>query len=735
MRFRKTMSAALAAALAVSTASICAFAAEDKEMKEEMTYVKQRLDIPEELSEFNYSTGTQYNKNKYNFSWSVPQDKVDYTTPGKLISLNVNISGNVITNIYVNKVYSDDNWKASFAKLSDAELIASAKEYINAINPTITKNTVIDEDSLNISLFGNEATLRFYRVANGVKVTGQTGTISIDKNTGELIRYNYNWITGAGFSDTTNAISEDEAKKAYQELFGSDLIYTLSYDWETKKFTPHLVYRQNSYGQINAFTGKLSVFEDYEAYGSDDIAEETEAAAYDADNGIRANASGQAKEVTFTQAELEKLEKENSLIKAEDALKALKKYDFFMLPDSCEVTWQNCRYNEQKGYYIRSVSFSADIKDYYDLNSEEYKIMVENGMGDDSASGSFTYNAETGELFSFSNFSYDNGTNLSETTAKTIAEKAAKALLGNKYSKFEANPESNSSTRYLEYDRRTGQGIGNPITTSVSYNANREAYGIKCENESYSLTVNNSGYVSRFSVNYYDDVTYPKPDNIISADSAYKNFFDNVDFGLRYRCAYRSNDKKTVTALVYAADSTLSIDAFTGKRVNYDGSELYVSDTSDYTDLEGSKYKEYAEKLASYGIRLMDKSGKLSEKEAVTAADFVQLIESIGMYGSSVDAEAVKAYNIEEETKLDRKTAAVVLVMAKYGNEVAELTSIFKNKFSDIKDDSKYLGYAMISDASGWITGSDNGKFYPDSAFTRGDAIKLVYDYLTKASE
>ena len=573
MRFKKTMSAVLAAALAVSTASICSFAEEDKEMKEEMTYVKQRLDIPEELSDFNYSTGTQYNKNRFNFSWSVPQDKIDYKTPGNLISLNVNISGKVITNVYVNKVYSNNSWTASFAKLSDAELIAKAKEYINAINPTITKNTMIDDDSLNISLFGNEATLRFYRVANGIKVTGQTGSITIDKNTGDLIRYNYNWITGAGFSDTSRAISEDDAKKAYQENFGSDLVYTLSYDWETKKYTPHLVYRQNAFGQINAFTGKVSVFEDYEAYGSnDDMAMETAAVA-EADNGIRAKGEEGAKEITFTPAELEKLEKENSLIKAEDALKQLRKYDFFLIPESSEVTWQNCRYNEQKGYYIRSVSFSADIKDYYDLNSEEYKIMIENGMGC-SVSGSFTNNAETGEIFSFSNFSYDNGTNLSETTAKTIAEKAAKTLLGNKYSKFNSNPESYSNTRYLEYDRWSGEGIGNPITTSVSYNANREAYGIKCESENYGLTVDNSGYVSRFYANFNDDVTYPKPDNIISIDKAYKNFFDNVDFGLRYRCAYRSNDKKTVTALVYAADSTLCIDAFTGKRVNYDGSEL-----------------------------------------------------------------------------------------------------------------------------------------------------------------
>ena len=732
MKFTRSVSAVLAAALAASSVSICAFAEEDKQMKTEMTYVKQRLDIPAELSDFNYSTNMQYNKNKYTFSWSLPQDKGDIKTPGKILSYNVAITGKIITNIYISRVYADNSWQASFAKLANDDLIKNAREYINAINPTITKSTVIDEDSLKINLFGNEAYLSFHRESNGIKVTGQTGTIVIDKNTGALIRYNYNWITNAGFSSPKTAITEEEARKAYQDLFGSDLIYTLQYDWENKKYTPHLIYNQNSYGQINAYTGELSTFEDYGSYANDDVADE-ESAMATADNGVRAKGE-EAKEITFTKEELEKLEKENSLIKAEDALKALRKYDFFLIPESSDITWQNCSYNELKGYYIRNVSFSANMKEFYDLSGPAYKILAENCDEEATVSGSFSYNAETGELLSFRNFSFDSDVNLTDSAAKEISTKAAKALLGNNYAKFDTAPETNKSTKYRSYDPQTGKGIGTPVTTSVYYTANRVENGIKCINESYSLTVGNNGYVSNFRVNFNKDVTYPKPTNIISADDAYKNFFNNVDFGLRYRCAYRSNDKKVVTALVYAADSTLCIDAFTGKPVSDDGSEIVADKNGDYTDLENSKYKEYAEKLASYGIRLMDNEGRLNENGTITARDLAELIQSIGFYGSGIGADDVKAYNIEETTLLDRKTAAVLVVMAKYGSGVAELTSIFRNKFSDVKDNSKYLGYIMISDASGWIKGYTDGTFGPDAAFTRGKAIKLVYDILSKAS-
>lgn len=737
MKFKRTTAALLAAALAVPTMCITAYAEEDAAMKKALTYVKERMDIPEQCSEFNYSTRSENNSKRYTFTWNVPDD-TDYTTfkDGDVYNVRVEITGSVIKNVRVNTYNSGNSWEPSFAKLSDAKLLEAAKKYINEINPGIKKSTVIDEDSLNISLYGNYAYVYFHRAVNGIPVSGQTGNVCIDKNTGALISYYYNWTNGATFSDSKNAISQSEAEKAYKELFGSEINYTLSYDWEKKEYVPHLLYTQSSYGQINAFTGKLSTFEDYDSYG--EITDD------DADRGVEEaamadSASGSNKAVTFTPEEIEKLEKESNLITAKQALEMLSKYEFFLVPDNCEVAWENCRYNETGGYYVRSVNFTAKLKDYIDLSgaNNPVKPYVVDSTGDyyedDNSTiwGSFSINAETGELLSYSNYSADNGTSLSEKTAKKIADNAVKTLTGDNASLFAPLATSYTNTRYLEYDRKTGRGIGNPITTSISFRANREAYGITCRDEYVNLTVGNDGYVNYYSCTLHPEVEYPDPTNKVSVNDAYKEFFKVADLSMKYRVAYRSEDKKVVSALVYSSDMTMRVDALTGKVVNYDGSEFVIQTQNGYTDLENSKYKKYAEKLAKYGIYLMDNDGKLNESEAITAGDLNALISNIGL--GWIDLDSITVTTIKDDTKLNRRNAAVLIVSAIYGSKVADLKGIFKSKFADVAEDSKYVGYIAISDAAGLITGNSAGNFRPTKAFTRGEALKLVYNFLAKA--
>ncbi|MCR4780357.1 MAG: S-layer homology domain-containing protein, partial [Ruminiclostridium sp.] len=196
--------------------------------------------------------------------------------------------------------------------------------------------------------------------------------------------------------------------------------------------------------------------------------------------------------------------------------------------------------------------------------------------------------------------------------------------------------------------------------------------------------------------------------------------------------AYKSDTKKIVSALVYSANGgSLCVDALTGKVVNYDGSEISEFEEGKYTDLEGSKYAKYAEKLAKYGIFLADEEGRLNESEAITAGDFNSLISNAGL--GWFDLSTVTITDIKEDTKLTRQTAAVLLVSSRFGKDVAELPGIYRSKFSDVPEDSKFVGYIVISDAAGFIKGNSSGKFRPNKAFTRGEALKLVYDVLAKA--
>ena len=71
MKFRRGVSAMLALSLMMSGTSIVAYAdsVAEETMKKELTYVKQRVTIPEDYSEFNYSKNTNYGRDTYNFVW------------------------------------------------------------------------------------------------------------------------------------------------------------------------------------------------------------------------------------------------------------------------------------------------------------------------------------------------------------------------------------------------------------------------------------------------------------------------------------------------------------------------------------------------------------------------------------------------------------------------------------------------------------------------------------------
>lgn len=736
MKFKRASAALLAAALAVPAMSITAFAEEDAAMKKALTYVKQRIDIPSQCSEFNYSTRTENNGKRYSFTWTLPDD-TDYenfpkgSTGSDTISyIRVEIMGNVIKRININH-YDNGNWEPSFAKMTNEELLEAAKKLVTELNPKIDANTVVDEDSLNISLYGDYAYVNFHREVLGIPVTGQTGTIGINKNTGELLSYSYNWTNSATFNKPDKAISLDAAKEAYKSLFGSEINYTLYYDWEKKEYVPHLVYSQTDNGQINAFTGKLSDFSDYDTYENGVTMDDADMAVEEA--AMDTKAYGAA--VTFTPNEIKKLEDESKLITAEDALKAIAKYDFFFVPETSEISWENCSYDDRNGYYVRNVSFVAKSKSYIDLSGSGKEVPIPYYEDDDTedeedygVSGSFRINAETGELLSFNCYTNETDKSLSDSTAKKTVTEAAKKLLGDGYSVFGELNEINKSSRYLEYDPKTGLGKGSPITTSITYRMNRQAYGINCQNEYASFTIGNNGYISNFAKVYHPEISYPDPAKKVSADQAYEEFFKVSGLGLKYRVAYRTEDKKVVSALVYAADRTMFVDALTGKMVNYDYTEYKPGDKQEYTDLENSKYRTYAEKLASYGIFLIDENGKLSENESITASDFVNLTSNVGMGYVDLSTTKVKA-----DAKLTRQTAAMLAVTGKYGKDIAELTSIFKAKFSDVPETSKYIGYIAIADASGWIKGGSNGNYQPTAAFTRGEALKMVYNYLARA--
>ena len=711
MKFMKPASALLAAAMLASSVGIVSYAEEDKEMKQALTIVKERIDIPEELSELTYSTSTEYGKKYYRFNWDSPDMRRH---------LQVRVCGKIITE-YSHYDYGDSSEETyTFAKLTKEEVVERAKEELERLNPTVAKNIAINEDGVRISLYSNYAGVPVFRVRDGIRVAAQSGQINIDKNTGELLSYHLNWIPGAGFGNAEEAISKEEAIAAYREVFPLKKSYLTSYDWETKEYTPHLVIERAEIGQIDAFTGKKATFEDSYDYYENDIAADESYGDDDTDDDVNPGAGGG---VSFTDQELEKLELEGSLVKPEKALADMIASRIWSIPQSAEIN-ENDSYtyfDEQVGAYVRSFKLRA-------YETEEY-VSVDEGENTPAPTqqekpprqtyaGNVTINAETGEILSFSGSDTRTVTRAikSEEQGKNLLNGFLRKILNERAGEFildKPNPY------YMGKDRE-GNLTEDSYINTVAASSPRYAYGIPSDREKVSITVDQSGRVSRYDITWLG-LEYPKPEKILSDREAYDRFFEQTEYELLYRVAYNRKLKRMETALVYNAGDDFRIDAFSGKLADYQGREIPADKSAGYTDLDRSGCREEAEKLMLYGVTLMDENGRLNADMTITRSDFQALVRNIGVYSRSDE---------DGEKPLTRRYAAKILAGYSY-TKIAELPGLFKSPYSDVPEDDKYVGYIALASAQEYIKG-ENGKFRPSAKMTRGDALTLVYDYLSR---
>ena len=140
---KKAIALSMAAVTALTSVSVVAFA--DNENSEALaaaiTTVKQRVDIPEELSEFSYRVSKGNLKETFNLTWSTPG------TNSKYEYIEVQVCGGLILNYY-----SSDCWQHAdrkLAKLSGDQLYKKAVAQVKKLNPTISSVLSVDRDSLS----------------------------------------------------------------------------------------------------------------------------------------------------------------------------------------------------------------------------------------------------------------------------------------------------------------------------------------------------------------------------------------------------------------------------------------------------------------------------------------------------------------------------------------------------------------------------------------------------------
>ncbi len=724
----------LAANSAAANSSAADEAKKEANMKAALTVAKQRITIPPELTEFSYSTDNSYGTTLYNFQWNTPDNAKKYKSMSAVVMGDVIISYSDSSD----KVYSSE---PRLAKLSESKLLEKAKEYAKQFNPDIYNKLVFEIQS--VSLTNSTVQVYFKRYENGVEVPSNNGSMELDKDTGKLYSFNINWWNNASFTDPKTVKSEKDIEEAYKSLCKLTPYYKISkeYDEKTKKsnYIARIIYDPDMNDEIDAYTGKPStIWEDMKKaegtriYGNYSYANPATGIAEETlDEGGEEDAAA----VDFSPAELEKIEKDNGLLKTADLFEKFKKDPYIALNDNYKLDGYSV-YSEKddngKETFYMYLTYQFDKTKNSDNRYTNIEVRI---------------NGETGEVLSLNKWGFsttDGLPKLDVAKANTLANNAAKTYSKDIFSQYKASPDNTKPVETWQYEVNKKMMKG--YETSRSFRFDRYVNGIRVTNDSIGINVDSMGNVVSYTVSHTKNVEFPAAD-ILSADEAFKKLYEQRKFDYYYD-GWIDKTGKIHTYLLYKMDG-FYLNAKTGDICNWNGSEPYShTDPRDvkYTDIKGIPQEEAILTLQKYGI-VVTEDKKLDPAAIITEDEFTELLYNAFYSEEPVAYDEIEPEEMtpEEKAKLEaekkdkaettREEAAVIFAKSCDPGNVAMLKDIFKTPFSDVKDSNENIGYIAIAYAKGFIPKSADGRFNGGHKITRAEAVQMVYDYLKLISK
>lgn len=702
---RKMLAAIAACALMAGTIPVCinvygtspaaiSAESEDTEMKRLLTLVKSRVTVPEELSEFSFSKEGKGAAIYYSFHWGTK----DGVYPAK--TLDISASGESI--ISYNYYSSDRKYSGepSFGTLTKAQLTEKAASFIKMLNPNF--GDAFKLDNFNATLRGRNASFSIVRTEQGRDAFLNSGSITLNKDTGELESFEMTWWDKASFNDISNAVSLDDMKKFYKAGTTPELVYTVNYNEDKKAYVPALVYVISSDKYYDLLTGSESayaadlkanndknnvIFENYgycvETECADDAAP---MAAGKGDNGV-----------TFTPEELKAMEEENGLIskkKAEEIVRADKLLPVANAPEGVTMTLRNARLIKNDERSLRSgytwvLSFNGKYSD-----KKEISVFV-------------NLDAKTGEILSVSSWNDNFKAVTDVNAAASAADAALKHFMGNKaaeYKLYETN-EYGDNNKY------------------ITYTYARYVNGVRVNTDNITIGVDGNGVIE-FSSNYHD-VKFPSAE-AVGTEKAFDGLFAANEFESGFM-GFRTMDGIAHTYPVFYLTGTYYVNAKTGVQCRYDGSALDIKEAG-YSDISDHWCKTYAEKLLEYNIYIDSDDGKLLPNNAISRKDLEELISDVfgdvTPYRTAADSEAAS------KAPVTYRDAVKMYVEYAGGDDFAQYKGIYKSPFKDVSDSDADVGYFALAYGAGFAVPNKDGGITPDSLVSRGMILYMLYNSL-----
>lgn len=705
-----------AVAPAAASSSSASSSTNEADMKKALALVKSRITIPAKYSEFDYTSNKYRGVNSYNFEWSIPNSYDSY---------RVTVKGDMITS------YSSPNYYSStptLAKFTADQYTAKAKAWLEKVVPQTT-GLIEPNNQVNISLRNSDVTVSFKRVYENKDVEYNHVSVTLNKNTGEIISMRSSWWDNASFPSSSKALTNAQINKIYAADTELGLEYRLNYDYKTKKYTAIPVYYPKTFITYDAFTGKeTTMYKDREKYNNTDLYDddEYEEAAMseeaDVDAGEGVDGVG-ANKVEFTEAELAALDEYKGLLSSAQFKQLMIKDPYIKVTDKFLTDSFRVSKTEEA-----ESGFMINCRFYLNTSKKE------------NCSYYITADAKTGKVYSFSRYaSNDSGKALNVSKASATADAATKYYCSDILSHYKAN-ENNSSPvvktkYYTESSRR--------------FSYDRYENNIIVSGEHISIGVNSDGIVTSMGYSHTKNVDFGDG-KVLSKEKVFERLFAQQKMNMFYD-GFADLKSNYHTYLHYRMDSWY-MNAATGQLSTWRGTPYSTApaaapSTCPYTDIGSSPYKSEITALYNSGVRVF--GGKTFQPKAIlTYKEINQLMNMVnsGSYGvmplyyddyyeEYYDDEEIN-YIVEEESnstgdaKVTRLMLAKQFVEMEHYDDAAELKGIYKTPFKDIKANDPDIGYIAIAYAIGAASADGNGNFVPKGYVTREYAMHCIYNYI-----
>ena len=667
---KKLLAVASALALTVSAVSPAVLADETlatqqtetsarENMQKILESVKQRVEIPSECSEFSSRTEEQYGEKVYNFTWNEKDGN-------KSVNITCTADG-VIINYSINGFKSDDkNNTPNLPKISESDAKKTAENFLKQINPDFPYEIKIDES--NGSIFGNGYTFYIKTYVNGVLFTNGNGSVNIDGTDGYVMGFDLGYIQ-ADFPSINNAISVDEAKKAYSDKLGLELVYCTYID-EDGNTVAYPVYTQEySYDKyINALTGDVVDVTNYRYFTGNKFE----------------SAKGDTADSGLTEQEIKELDNIDGLISRTALENKLKSNKLLSIPKN----------------------INTDNISLYKNYDDEYTYAV--SMSNDKCNIYTSVDAKTGEIKYYSRWGED------DSEVKNNDDSALKTLAGDKAKEYKYDENSHLYVRYVNGIKVIGDYVNvttnNVVLTDFSMNYTDTEFpsieNAMSKEDAEKILFDAKDYSIVYMQNYTDNTRDIIP--VYTIDTENINPFTGkfVDY-----------QNKEITE---NASSKLEYSDIDGHYA-----EKYIKELAYYgIGFEGGEFKPN-EKITQKDF--------LALLMSINGNDIIVLKNNLEqanwVYRNSAQNSIISEDERDDDAEVTREEAAVYMIRAIGAENYTKYNDIYVTPFNDVTENK---GYIALLSAMGVLSGDGNGKFNPNREMTRAESIIMIYNYLTR---